>query len=364
MRAWLEVLRISNLPTVWTNVLVGVVLSIAIARPSDPSLVAVFVAIAAGSCLYLAGMVFNDVFDVEIDRRERPGRPIPSGRIGRNAAIAFGTVLLGIGVGLPWMHGIIAGSVATGIGLMLLAYDALHARTAWSVLLMGGCRGGLYILGMACLNEPSGAPADDGLLVAVIIGGVAAIHVACFSLIARFEVPDVRETCPECEQIVLSDHAVCPECAGACGPEQRTEQASSRLQRMRSWCGSGTLVLLLPFLGCCGLFGLVSTTKGASYAFGMSDHLAFLLVGANLVSILILGAYLVRSTRGLAEKPHEVGRFVLRSIAVLSLYDAAICGLVALERFDQKDNSLLAATIICIACFFLVRWSHRRIAGT
>ena len=79
MRAWLEVLRISNLPTVWTNVLVGAVLSIAVARPSNPSLVAVLIAIIAGSCLYLAGMVFNDVADVDEDRAQRPERPIPRG---------------------------------------------------------------------------------------------------------------------------------------------------------------------------------------------------------------------------------------------------------------------------------------------
>ena len=114
MRAWLEVLRISNLPTVWTNVLVGVVLSLAFVQPSNPSLVAVLIAIVAGSCLYLAGMVFNDVFDVEIDHRERPGRPIPSGRIGRGAATMIGAVLLAIGVGLPWFHGVIAGGVAAG----------------------------------------------------------------------------------------------------------------------------------------------------------------------------------------------------------------------------------------------------------
>ena len=80
MRAWLEILRISNLPTVWTNVLVGAVLSLAVARPSNPEIVpGLVIAIVAGSCLYLAGMVFNDVFDVAIDRRERLGRPIPSG---------------------------------------------------------------------------------------------------------------------------------------------------------------------------------------------------------------------------------------------------------------------------------------------
>ena len=375
MRSWLELLRISNLPTVWTNVLVGGVIANSAflgGRSLGFPAGTMIVVLISGSCLYLAGMVLNDVFDLKIDRQERPSRPIPSGRVSRRSAAMLGTILLVVGASFPWTISIETGITALVLAGLVVLYERSHATTPWSVLVMAACRAGLYVMaGFAVVASavadgaaPNPGTARNAVGVSVLIAIPAFIHVACFSLIARFEVPDVRETCPECEQIVLSDHAVCPECAGACGPEQRTEQASSRLQRMRSWCGSGTLVLLLPFLGCCGLFGLVSTTNGASYAFGMSDHLAFLLVGANLVSILILGAYLVRSTRGLAEKPHEVGRFVLRSIAVLSLYDAAICGLVALERFDQKDNSLLAATIICIACFFLVRWSHRRIAGT
>ncbi len=37
--------------------------------------------VGASACLYEAGMALNDVFDVEIDRQERPDRPIPSGRV-------------------------------------------------------------------------------------------------------------------------------------------------------------------------------------------------------------------------------------------------------------------------------------------
>lgn len=375
MRAWLELLRISNLPTVWTNVLAGGVIADTAAvgaRSWGFPAGTMIVVLISGSCLYLAGMVLNDVFDLKIDRQERPNRPIPSGRISRRSAAMLGTILLVVGASLAWTISIETGITALVIAGLVVLYERIHATTSWSVLVMAACRAGLYVMaGFAVVASsvadgatPDPETARNAVGFSVLIAIPAFVHVACFSLIARFEVPDVRETCPECEQIVLSDHAVCPECAAACGPEQRTERASSRLQRLRSWCGSGTLVLLLPFLGCCGLFGLVSISDGAPYAFGMSEHRAFLLVGANLVSILILGAYLVRSKRGLAEKPHEVGRFVLRSIAVLSLYDAAICGLVALEGFDQKDDGLLTATIICITCFLIVRWSHRRIPGT
>ncbi len=35
----------------------------------------------ASALLYAAGVVLNDVFDLERDRRERPERPLPSGRV-------------------------------------------------------------------------------------------------------------------------------------------------------------------------------------------------------------------------------------------------------------------------------------------
>uniref|UniRef100_UPI00215636E7 UbiA family prenyltransferase n=1 Tax=Streptomyces sp. SM12 TaxID=1071602 RepID=UPI00215636E7 len=41
---------------------------------------------AAGSvCLYWAGMALNDWADREEDARDRPGRPIPSGRVSPSA---------------------------------------------------------------------------------------------------------------------------------------------------------------------------------------------------------------------------------------------------------------------------------------
>jgi hypothetical protein len=359
MRAWLEILRISNLPTVWTNVLVGVVLSIAVARPSNPNLVAgLVIAIVAGSCLYLAGMVFNDVFDVEIDRQERPRRPIPSGRIGRGAAAVVGTVLLAIGVGLPWMHGILAGVVATSIGLMLLAYDALHARTAWSVLLMGGCRAGLYILGMACLNDPSGAPADDGLLVAGFMGGVAAIHVAAFSMVARDEVTSAsRWKCPRCGYPIAENSDICTECGTACDADSIVAITTERLGKRRGWYGTATLILLAPF----GLLLILTLMLGPPGNGGL--FLSTVIIGS--IGSIGIGAYLVNSTRHLARNPMAVGRFVLRSIAVLTLFDASIMAFfwAASPTADARFVAGIGV-LAAIGCFFLVRWSHRRIAGT
>lgn len=42
---------------------------------------------AASSCFYLAGMALNDYADREVDARERPNRPIPSGRVSPDFAL-------------------------------------------------------------------------------------------------------------------------------------------------------------------------------------------------------------------------------------------------------------------------------------
>ena len=63
--------RVSNLPTVWTNALAGLVL--AGQAGWDPRIPPLLLAL---SLFYVAGMYLNDAFDREIDARERPERPI------------------------------------------------------------------------------------------------------------------------------------------------------------------------------------------------------------------------------------------------------------------------------------------------
>ncbi|MBD5656399.1 MAG: UbiA family prenyltransferase, partial [Candidatus Eremiobacteraeota bacterium] len=73
-RVALRLGRVSNLPTVWSNVLAGVVLA---GRPASG---AGIVALALGcALLYVGGMLLNDAFDHPLDARERPERPIPAG---------------------------------------------------------------------------------------------------------------------------------------------------------------------------------------------------------------------------------------------------------------------------------------------
>ena len=85
--------RISNIPTVWTNVLAGSVIAGGDRRPDQIALI-----MMAMTAFYVGGMYLNDFFDREIDARDRPGRPIHAGEIRAGAVSSIGFGLLAAGI--------------------------------------------------------------------------------------------------------------------------------------------------------------------------------------------------------------------------------------------------------------------------
>jgi 4-hydroxybenzoate polyprenyltransferase len=97
-------------------------------------------------------MYLNDAFDRDIDRRERPERPIPSGRVRAGSVFAIGFALLGVGVLAvavaalgPAGGGL--GAVAAGALLagVITGYDAWHKANPLSPVVMGLCRVLVYV---------------------------------------------------------------------------------------------------------------------------------------------------------------------------------------------------------------------------
>ena len=329
MNDWLRLLRISNLPTVWSSVLVplafaGGARGVDFANPD--TYLAVGVALVSATCLYLAGMVLNDVLDLRIDRMERPERPLPSGRISPAIAMAAGVSMLGIGAILPFGLGAAAGIAATSIAVAVVAYDALHLRTAWSTALMGICRGGIYVLSTLCLCSYYGWSADiAGVL--TMFAAPMVIHVVGFSMVARDEVRD--EVSPQ-------------------------------------WWGAATMSLVLPFaLSLVVVLFLVATMGGIgtfAYVVGVPAFSVLLSVLLVVAAVAIMGVVLVRGNRDLRRNPSAIGRFVLRSIRNISLYDA--CTLILFVGFVPAPGSIGVLIAIALGCYFATMAAHRRIPGT
>lgn len=167
-RAYVLLARISNLPTVWTNVVAGTVVSGA--GLAWPGLVAVCGAVSA---LYVAGMFLNDAFDREIDARVRPERPVPAGDVSPFAAFTVGSALLVAGeLVLVWIG---RNTAAYLWGLLLAAvivyYDYRHKRDRFGPLVMGLCRGLVYCVAAAATGGVSrGVMAAGGLMTAYVSG--------------------------------------------------------------------------------------------------------------------------------------------------------------------------------------------------
>lgn len=150
---WAQLIRLPATFTIIADVSAAFLLVAGTAEPWPRFVVVVL----AGILLYSAGMVLNDVFDVEKDRVERPKRPLPAGDISVAAASRAGWGLLLGGVVLAGISGLIPAegyvaswrpaAVAVVLAAMIVAYDGPLKRTVVAPLLMGGCRVLSFLLG-------------------------------------------------------------------------------------------------------------------------------------------------------------------------------------------------------------------------
>ncbi len=168
-RTYLRLARVSNLPTVWSNTLAGIVLAHGTLTP------AVFVCLAlAMSLLYVGGMFLNDAFDQAIDARERPERPIPSGLVSSPEVYGVGFGLLAAGVVLAvGVGGLRALAPAVGLAFAIVLYDAWHKKNVLSPALMATCRLLVYVtVACATTREPQWTPllVGGGALFAYLMG--------------------------------------------------------------------------------------------------------------------------------------------------------------------------------------------------
>lgn len=137
-RTHLQLARVSNLPTTWSNVLCAFLLV------GGFEWLAFSAAIVSISLFYIAGMYLNDWRDADYDRRHQPQRPIPSQLISRPTVLicalvyAAVAVLVSISVepaSVPWTLALI---------VCISLYDLDHKNNVLSPWLMAACRALIY----------------------------------------------------------------------------------------------------------------------------------------------------------------------------------------------------------------------------
>ena len=177
LRTALRLGRVSNLPTVWTNVMAGLALN------GGALEVNVIVPLGvAVSLFYVAGMYLNDAFDWRWDAQHRPERPIPSGEISAAAVftagfamMALGLAILAVGPGRPWPF-----FGGLGLAACILIYDISHKRNPIAPVVMGLCRVAVYVI--------AALAAAAQLQTAVYVGaGLQLAYLIALTLVAKHE---------------------------------------------------------------------------------------------------------------------------------------------------------------------------------
>jgi 4-hydroxybenzoate polyprenyltransferase len=159
-RGYLELMRPANIVTAWADILVGFAASgsgiIFTKLINQEASVVILIPLAwlllATTGLYGGGIVFNDVFDAELDAKERPNRAIPSGRVSRQNATLLGSILFTIGIIAAFQLSWLSGAIAIFITLSCLLYDSLAKHHPFfGPLNMGLCRGSNLLLGVSAV---------------------------------------------------------------------------------------------------------------------------------------------------------------------------------------------------------------------
>ncbi len=201
--------RVSNLPTVWSNMVTGFLLAWAFSgghKAFIGALPLLLLLLLGTTFAYLFGTFLNDWKDAEFDDRHRPERAIPSGRWSRKTIglISAGFALASLGCLLP------AGSrqpfvplLGTALLAAIIIYTALHKRTPFAIIPMGMCRSLLYLMGycaaVSITVENSGnatgkpdssiltIPEGSTILILVLMAVGIFSYVAGLTLAARYE---------------------------------------------------------------------------------------------------------------------------------------------------------------------------------
>lgn len=389
--AWLELARISNLPTVLSNAIAGATIgSTAYAMehiakrglvtwfggfhthpgpvgPIDPleTWLGTFELVgplAIPLLAYVGGMILNDAFDAEIDARERPARPIPSGRVGQRAAFAAGFTLLAAAIVLAVLVGAGAAVVVATVllAVIIVIYDRFHTKSITSTLLLALCRALAALIPMLAFAQ--------GEFVTLVTRGAIMLPIALaawtlgLSLLARGEIalrdddaqfaqdPDAPYPCPACGQLMVGDFANCGECGRPSSKHERRTIARERhsLRRhKRALLPIGAVVALLAaFFAAHALLLNRDRAPGATFAEGNP--------GLAIVVAIVLVLAAVRAARIIRIEPARTPDAIGTLIACLALVDA----------MALATGGHWLAALLCVVLFGVTRLAQRSIAGS
>ncbi len=177
----LALCRISNLPTVWMNLLTAMVL-IQQARPDAVAWHWFPLLALSLSAFYCGGMVLNDLCDYQWDKQHQPYRPLAVGSVSIKMAAFIACLLFGTGFLIVAFTPFAQAGLAAALALFasIAIYDIFHKKTAASILVMGLARALVFVVVLMALVA-------DWLPWVLAAAALQFIYTLSLTFVARYE---------------------------------------------------------------------------------------------------------------------------------------------------------------------------------
>jgi heme O synthase-like polyprenyltransferase len=189
LRQYLLLIRVPNLFTVPSNIMSGY---FALTPANNADLGQLISLIISSVFLYISGIVLNDYFDIEVDRKERPNRPLVSGRITkRSALIIAGASIIAANI-LAFLVSWASLVVSASLTAVIIAYNYRLKRNAVSnPLTMASARFLNVVLGGSSALDLSLIMHQTHMVLVLVFVGISLfLYTAAISVLSRKEIAD------------------------------------------------------------------------------------------------------------------------------------------------------------------------------
>lgn len=180
VKIFFSLCRVSNLPSVWMNVLTAALL---VSHQTSVALSAwvVLLLMMSLSLFYMGGMSLNDYMDRHWDREHQPFRPIASGKVRARTVALLSVVLFSAALAClafaPYSAGFYTGLVLL---LVIVVYDSWHKQNAASVVVMASARLLVFLVTARALH-------NEWLPIIWLAAGLQFFYTLALTLVARHE---------------------------------------------------------------------------------------------------------------------------------------------------------------------------------
>lgn len=135
-------------------VAVGVIITIFIGLGEISGIDVIIPAIIAAVSIAAGGNAINDFYDVDIDKVNKPDKPLPSGKISANELWTFSIILFVLGIGVSFLLNYLCIAIAVINSILLGLYASELKRSGFfGNILISYLVSSVFIFGAAAIGE-------------------------------------------------------------------------------------------------------------------------------------------------------------------------------------------------------------------